>query len=1079
MKPSALFNLVILLLWLPNTNAADVFDLGAMTFNHISKKSDSILTVSLAQGKNGMIYIGGQKTIHSYDGYNFHPLTYTNETGEISRDPLGYIIRLRVAPNGDLWAATLRDGLLHYDVISRKLIRYTKDASAQRRISSNRVDDILFHNGGVWIATNSGLDRLNLENGRISRNVLKNHGLGENAISAMAIDDDNTLWLGISNHGLYYSDDFGSKWHRPEFAEDIINPEKIRVYSFYADSKNSVWVGSRKNSLFRIQNKTVHVVNQRIGTYVGFAEPFKNEMWVTVSYKGIQVYDLSTGEFLRSHRHNELQEDSIAMDDLSAMLIDESGVLWIGTRGNGINTLNTRAVAYRSLSPSNHSENSINAKNVRSVLVRKNGQIWVSYSAYGIDVIDPKLGVIQTFHRGKDNLAQSPNWLAETWDGKVLIGNEDMPQRYDEDTKKFVRASSFELDNYYSGKLVATNLHGELLLSGSPVLRYEPRSDIWNIIDNPELKKNVDWIFNCYTSDTDGNFWVSDRSKIFFLARGASEFSVVNALNEAGQPLKHGQIRQLHWSRRNTLYMNAGKKIYVAEPESDLNNIRFRQLTTVPFESTFAETEDLKLLGIWNHFNPLTDQELNLYKGYGQANIGDWSFKAKSTLSGTILFSAPKGIHLFKPSLFELWDYQPPVVVTQIALDGQQLNPRSESIELTPNQDRIQVRFSSLDYTSPESNQYRFRLHGYDKKWQFRDADSRLATYNNLAPGDYTLEIHGTNRVGEWSPRTKSLQLTVLPSWHQTWWAKCVFFVACVMFLYIAYRLRIQQLKAREALLSTMVENKTHDLEQSLLDLKEMQAKLVASEKHASLGRLIRGVAHELNTPLGVIKMSFSMLYDKINEHFDTVESQRLTSEAFAKTRAQVEKTSSMLDKNLDRTIDLISSFKRVSVEEDQAAMQWFFLKDLLEKTMTDLSVDLQLDVAADAKFYNDKTAFTEVFAELLKNAQRHHIYSEESKDKIRIELDNYNIEENKARIRLIDKGPGVDDQYLEKIFDPFFTINDRTDSVGLGLHIVYNKLTQRLNGTIRAKSSDPQGLTMIIDVCIENSDSALPNRQA
>jgi len=1056
----------------PKPHASDVFDLGSLTFNHISEQSDSILAVTMAQRKNGMIYIGGQKTIHSYDGYKFNPLTYIDETGAVSQDPLGYFIRLRVAPNGDLWGATLRDGLLHYNVKSRKLVRYTKDASAQRQISANRVDDILFHNDEVWIATRNGLDRLNLKSGLISRNVLKIHGLGANAISAMTVDANSTIWVATSEHGIYYSDDLGLKWYRPDYEENITNPEKISVYIFYVDSKNAVWVGSNINSLFRIQNKTVHIISEKVNKYKGFAEPFENEIWVTASSKGIQVYDLDTGKFLRSHRHNEQQTDSVAMDDLSPMLLDESGVLWIGTRGNGINTLNTKGVAYRSLAPSSSNEHSINAKNVRSILIRKNGHIWISYTAYGIDVIDPALGVIKTFHDNKANLAQSPSWLAETLDGEVLIGNlGGMPQRYDENTEKFVNASSFELDSYFPGELVATNPQGELLISGSPIIRYEPRSDIWSVINDPEAKQPKKKDFFTYASDSEGNFWIADRSTIFFLPRGASELSVINKLDESGKPLKHGRIFQLHWSNRKVLYLRAGKIIYSAQPEKNSKNLRFSRLTEGEFGSAFAETKDLKLFGLWNYIDPISGQELYFNKGYGQANIGSWSYKPESTLSGTILFPSPNGIHLLKPNLLKLWNYQPPVIVTQITLDGQKLNRQLESIKLTPDQDRIQVRFTSLDYTLPKNNQYRYRLHGYDTQWQIRDADTRLASYNNLAPGEYTLEIHGTNRAGEWSPKTKSLQITVIPSWHETWWAKTIFAIACIMFLYIAYRLRIQQMKARETLLETLVENKTHDLSQSLADLKIMQTKLVASEKHASLGRLIRGVAHELNTPVGVIKMSFSMLNDKVNELFNSMDKQTLTADGFEKTKTQVRKTSSMLDKNLERTIDLIASFKRVSVEEDQETMQWFVLKDLVETVATDLSVDLQLDIAAEAKLYNDKTAFIEVIREILQNAKHHHSQSNTNEDRIRIELNNYNTEENKACIRIIDNGPGVDTQHLQKIFDPFFTINDSADSVGLGLHIVYNKLSQRLNGSIQAENSDSTGLIMSIDICIENTD--------
>jgi hypothetical protein len=94
-------------------------------------------------------------------------------------------------------------------------------------------------------------------------------------------------------------------------------------------------------------------------------------------------------------------------------------------------------------------------------------------------------------------------------------------------------------------------------------------------------------------------------------------------------------------------------------------------------------------------------------------------------------------------------------------------------LRLTPSEQRsFSVEFAALDYSGPEHLRYRYRLQGFDAGWIDTGADFRVASYGNLPPGDYVLEVQGSNRTGQWSPQTLNLPVQVLPAWWQTWWAR-------------------------------------------------------------------------------------------------------------------------------------------------------------------------------------------------------------------------------------------------------------------------------------------------------------------
>ncbi|MDE2147724.1 MAG: GGDEF domain-containing protein, partial [Burkholderiales bacterium] len=126
----------------------------------------------------------------------------------------------------------------------------------------------------------------------------------------------------------------------------------------------------------------------------------------------------------------------------------------------------------------------------------------------------------------------------------------------------------------------------------------------------------------------------------------------------------------------------------------------------------------------------------------------------------------------------------------------------------------VAVEFAALDYSAPARNRYAYRLQGYDRDWIDTDAAHRVASYTNLPPGDYTLELRGSNRDGVWSQAELALPLRVLPAWYQQLWVRAAAVLALLALGAGAVRWRTRYLRMQQIALERKVGERTAMLEQ-------------------------------------------------------------------------------------------------------------------------------------------------------------------------------------------------------------------------------------------------------------------------
>ncbi len=260
-------------------------------------------------------------------------------------------------------------------------------------------------------------------------------------------------------------------------------------------------------------------------------------------------------------------------------------------------------------------------------------------------------------------------------------------------------------------------------------------------------------------------------------------------------------------------------------------------------------------------------------------------------------------------------------------------------------------------------------------------------------------------------------------------------------------------------------------LQKSLETLQRTQAQLVQSEKMAALGDLVAGVSHEINTPIGVGVTAASYLQQKSQEIAQLYQQGTITRsdlESYLKTATE---SSEMILNNLRRAADHIRSFKQVAVDQTSGDRRTFKLKEYLDEVLLSLHPKLKktkhtiiVHCPDDLEIDSYPGAFSQIITNFVLNSLKHGFEGKEQ-GHIVLEVTHQN---GQLQLRYNDDGRGMTQEERSRIFEPFYTTKRSQGGSGLGLHIVYNLVTQKLNGCIECESASGVGTTFIIQMPLE-----------
>jgi len=270
-----------------------------------------------------------------------------------------------------------------------------------------------------------------------------------------------------------------------------------------------------------------------------------------------------------------------------------------------------------------------------------------------------------------------------------------------------------------------------------------------------------------------------------------------------------------------------------------------------------------------------------------------------------------------------------------------------------------------------------------------------------------------------------------------------------------------QELRDHKDLLDERVQQRTEDLERSFEQLATAQTQLVESKKMASLGGLVAGIAHEINTPIGICVTAASHLNDSTQETKVALNENKLSKGKLTSYIAGAEKSTELITSNIERAAELISSFKQVAVDQSSERFRTFLIKEYINEILVSLTpkinnanIDILFSIEDDFEIHSSPSAISQILTNFITNSITH-AFKDTELGQISIsvkELDDL------VKVSYQDTGSGIPDNHLEMIYEPFFTTNRGQGGSGLGLHIVYNLVHQSLKGSLTCNSEKNKG---------------------
>lgn len=1054
----------------------------------------------------GFLWIGTPNGLFRYDGHHFVHFGAGNAT---ERSLGGVFVRsLLVARDGRLWVGTDAHGLAMLQPATGQFTRYRHDPAE----SSSLVHDTVMalaedRDGHLWVGTRNGLDRLDIQAGHFEhqRGGPFDSGKGEDRrVLALLVDPAGDLWIGTWN-GLNLrraANGAIERWHSA--AGDALAGHQVGSLNLLADGRIGVatthrgafLIGNDRTSLRAIElpvNGEWSWADPEVG---GLLQPRPDEIWIA-GYRGIVVIDAATLGVRQYLRRDVSIASSLSVSHVETMLKDRSGNLWLGGFGGGLQRHDPANQSVRVVHHSPTRAGGLSNPSVGGVLELSNNEIWIGTRGNGVDILDRQRGVVAAVRASATGGVLSSgivSSLAQTADGSVWVGTVAGLNRVD-------AASHARMEVEVPAALTEANVRrllpgqqGDLWIGSNIGLAHwspqDQRIALLSAGGDDVLAGDI----NAIVQDADSRLWVGcGAGGLYTLAPGQLELRKV-ATRVSGKETVVSVVGMLR-DRGGTLWIDSSEGLYRVIGH-DQDGVHLEDVSSVlgvggqPFGANLLEDAQGRLWTQRFVLDAARSSAYELTRGDG-VDIGVPWFRAFArTRDGLLMFGGSEGLLVIDPDAFAPRSYAAPLRITELRVDGTEVPVGwpAHTLDIAPSVRSIAVEFAGLDYADGRRSSYQYRLDGYDTEWLTVDADHRLASYGKLSPGDYVLRVRGHSRSGVAMGNEISLPISVQAAYWQTPWFKLVLLLLALLIVHGGYQLRVRRMRAHARHLEQMVDQRTAELEHAkqhaetaLVDLKEAQQQLVAAEKMASLGALVAGVAHEINTPLGVAVTATSHLHGELQSVESAIADRSLVWSHVQQFVLLARQCTDMVMRNLDRADRLVKSFKQVSVDQSSEQQREIHLADYLREIVISLQPALKraphqvrVECAEDIVFTTYPGAIYQVITNLTMNSLTH-AFDGDRIGEIRIRgarATGGHPEVEVVRIEYADNGRGMSAEVVAHVFDPFFTTRRGQGGTGLGMHIAYNLVTQMLRGTIRCESVLGEGVRFVIEIPI-GGDSA------
>ena len=789
--------------------------------------------MSLGQDRAGFLWVGTQGGLGRFDGYHFR--NFLPDATDPDGLPDGYIRTLLGGADGGMWIGSSSSGLVHFDAATEAFHTWHPDRSGRRGPRSASVDAVVDAGGGaLWVGGDGGLDRFDERSGSFTPVLLAPRG-PQPVVWTVRVDRAGTVWAGTQD-GLYVRGPGAT--HFREFPLRSGNITKPAIYSLYNDAAGRLWAGSvdvlfvfdpAHRSVRQVRAGGQNAASLAPGQQWSLIEMTPGMMWAGTD-AAISIVDAAT-----FHVHRVLADagygGGLSSGRALQFLRDRSGLVWVANHVGGLLLFNPFSAGLYEISTS-RLDIGFAEKGAVALAARPGNRLWIGGFAGRLAEFSARS--MRPIVAGVANHA-AVQALATDRDGTVWVGTT-------EGLCRLTTGASEARCPAHPTKLTGSSIYAfddqgsQLWVGGSAGLFTD---DIGDGAIAPFPRAGREGFANSQVRvlyrDRKNRLWVGTENGLDRVDPGGAiaHFTYAPGNDDS---MGSGGMASLLEDRRGRIWAGANGGPMDVISEDARGHEHFRHVGVadgMPHENVDGVAEDPRGR-IWASTDrgiALIDPDTLKARAFGLADgVSDgayWAGTVSETAEGTIFFGGLDGVTVIAPDAASPWTYAPPVVVSALQVGRRNVpaaavNRGDATIDLPPSARDIDVEFAALDYSAPQTLRYAYKLDGYDRDWSDVDTQHRSATYTHLSPGDYTLEVRGSNRLGLWSRHVLRIGIRALPAWYETWWFLLLLALAVVLVGYVAHRMRTTVLRRRQSELEELVSERTHALSEANLRLQEL-----------------------------------------------------------------------------------------------------------------------------------------------------------------------------------------------------------------------------------------------------------------
>jgi diguanylate cyclase (GGDEF)-like protein len=804
------------------------FDAPWFTTLDIAEGIPHSTTTAVVQDLSGLIWIGTIGGLVRYDGYRME--IFGARRGEVPGLPDTYVRSLYALPDGGLLIGTNAGGLVRFDPTNNRFNVYPVGHGG---LSDHKIYAISGDlAGGVWVATEGGLDHLDLRTGTIRR---MDTGAGTSPRNFSVLQDNaGNLWLG-NNNGLFVrragSDTFVAETSAEPNTSTVLHDQ---IWSILQDREDRLWVGSvQAGAAWRDDADHWHEVpgfsgypnNERHPTVRDILQVAPDTVWIATDGSGVLEYTAGQPR-TRTIAHDPAVHSSLPGDSVRSLLLDRTGNLWAATDLGVARTHPGRHTAF-SLFPSPLNPNALSTSNVRNIFVDSRQRIWLGLAAGHVDVIDLKAGSISHLRLAGSQLQRGVHTIAEAADGSILVGTQGLA-RIDPDT---LAIQNSILPALRDKPVLSLQPDGQRVVIGTydGIYRYDLHTHALEHVSH-QANSPASLASNTVREVVRvGSEWWYATTRGISIARGDSLPAAFDNLlhhNGDASSLPQDYISSITPDAAGRVWASTLAGLSVLDHQAN-DSWTARTVNTshgLSSDNVNAVLPDAAG-NIWaslsNGVSRIDGKTLavaNLGARDGLHIASYVSIAAARAPGGELLFGGQAGLTVIRPDWMPKATTPAALAITRAMANGKltpfdALPADGGTIKLDDETHNVRFSFALLDYQAPMETTYQYQLEGFDETWNdIPKGSAPSANYTNLPHGKYTLRLLAMTHGLQPGTIETRIAVVVSPYWYETTRTRIAAALLLLALIALLVHLRTLYLRHQARRLQRKIDEHTHAL---------------------------------------------------------------------------------------------------------------------------------------------------------------------------------------------------------------------------------------------------------------------------